>query len=240
MIISMAGPNYIYPSVSENLSVPLTLIETAAPIRVDIFDMGDSRNAFGVFTHSRETVERNFGQGSQYFSGLLLYWQDRFFVSILCSPETELSQSAVWHLGRLIESAIADTGRIPELVYRLPQEGLIPGSVKYFKHPIWLNTYHFISDENLLQIEEHSDCVLARYDLGIALIVSYKDNPTARSAFVNFTENYYSDPEYSGEPVPDTHGKWSVSRISGSYIYAVFNATDRESAIKLLLRLGPS
>ena len=44
-------------------------------IIVDLFDMGTSQNAYGVFSHARETVEQNFGQGSQYTEGLLIFWK---------------------------------------------------------------------------------------------------------------------------------------------------------------------
>ena len=58
-------------------------------IVVDIFDMENAANAYGVFTHSRESVAADFGQGSQHDPGYLLFWRDRYLVSILASPETE-------------------------------------------------------------------------------------------------------------------------------------------------------
>ncbi len=45
-------------------------------ILVDFFDMRTSRSAYGVFSYSVETVERNFGQGSQQTEGALLFWKD--------------------------------------------------------------------------------------------------------------------------------------------------------------------
>jgi len=211
--------------------------DQAAPIRVDIFDMSDSRNAFGVFTHSRETVERDFGQGSQVFAGLLLFWQDRYFVSILCSPETELSRSAVFDLGHLIESVIADTGQIPELIQQLPSKGLERASIKYFKHPAWLNTHFFISNDNLLRIDADTECVLARYDLGIVLLVAYDSDIKSQAAYKDFGRYYYSESEYSGVPMKGPGEKWSVSQVSGSYIMAVFDVSDPDDALDLIKRL---
>ena len=52
-------------------------------IIVDLFDMRTSQNAFGVFSHARETVDNTFGQGSQYTEGLLLFWKDYYYISIL-------------------------------------------------------------------------------------------------------------------------------------------------------------
>ena len=52
-------------------------------IKVDIFDMGGARGAFGVFAHGRETLAAEVGQGSEYGGGLLTFWKDRWFVSVL-------------------------------------------------------------------------------------------------------------------------------------------------------------
>ena len=209
----------------------------APPIRVDIFDMGDSQNAFGLFTHSRETVEADIGQGSQYFMGLLLFWKDRYFVSVLCSPESDSSRQAVWDLGRRIESAIIQKGKVPGLINRLLPQDLDPASIKYFKHPVWLNTYYFISNENLLQIDQETECVLARYEQGLALIVVYAEETKARSAFENFTQKYYLQADHGGEPVQLPDGRWGASRITGSSVIAVFDAREREHVNTLIDRL---
>jgi len=60
-------------------------------IIVDIFHMGKSQQAFGVFSHSREVIDSTYGQGSQYTAGLLLFWKGPYYVSILASPETPAS-----------------------------------------------------------------------------------------------------------------------------------------------------
>src|SRR5512133_3447236 len=48
-------------------------------IKVDLFDMGSARGAFGVFAHGRETVAAELGQGSEYAAGLLTFWKGRWF-----------------------------------------------------------------------------------------------------------------------------------------------------------------
>jgi len=69
-------------------------------ILLDLFDIGTSQDAYGVFSHSRETEDETFGQGSQYTAGLLLFWKDHYFVSILAHPETEASKKAIFRLAR--------------------------------------------------------------------------------------------------------------------------------------------
>jgi len=132
-------------------------------IVVDLFDMGTSQNAFGVFSQSREVIEDAFGQGSQYTEGLLLFWKGRYYVSILASPETGRSKDAVFELARTIASAIPDEGPLPDVLARLPREGLVEESVRYFRHYIWLNSHYYVADENILHIEDTTHAVLAKY-----------------------------------------------------------------------------
>lgn len=89
-------------------------------IAVDIFDMGSSYDAFGVFAHTRETNTKDFGQGSEYAAGLLTFWKGRFYVSVLAYPETPASKNAVTSLGQVIAGAIKDEGPLPPILALLP------------------------------------------------------------------------------------------------------------------------
>jgi hypothetical protein len=206
-------------------------------IIVDIFDMGSSENAFGIFSHSRERDDKQFGQGSQYTSGLLLYWKDRFYISILASPETEESKRVVFQLASQIENAISGKGSIPGIVDQLPPEGLIQESIKYFKHHIWLNTYYYISDENILHITEKTEAVLAKYqkndNKSILLLVRYPDQEEAVLAYDDFLQNFV--PEMKGKLAYQIEdGSWIACKLDGTLIKVVFNAHDEQNAVELL------
>ena len=146
-------------------------------IVVDLFDMGTSQNAYGVFSHSMETLDDSYGQGSQYSEGLLLFWKDRYYVSIMSYPETAESKKALLALGRKIETAIRGKGPLPDILTLLPQAFLIRESVRYFRHYAWLNSHYFIADSNILNINESTEAVLAKYRDGektfLLLLVNY-------------------------------------------------------------------
>jgi hypothetical protein len=206
-------------------------------IILDIFDMGSSQNAFGVFSHSREKVEKEFGQGSQYTAGSLLFWKDRYFISILASPETPESSRAIKKLAGTIESHIEKEGPLPALVYLLPQDSLIEESVRYFKHYIWLNSYYFIADQNILHIDENTNAVLAKYrennGKSLLLLVQYPDAESAKVAYQDFVKIYLlgvSDPA----AVQLEDGSWTGIRLQANLIVAVFNSTSRESVNDLI------
>ena len=52
-------------------------------IKVDIFDMGSARGAFGAFAHGRESIAAEVGQGSDYGGGLLTFWADPAKIEIV-------------------------------------------------------------------------------------------------------------------------------------------------------------
>lgn len=206
-------------------------------IVVDLFDMGSSENAFGVFSHSREVIDSSFGQGSQYTGGLLLYWKDRFYVSILASPETKASKAAVFALARSIEAQIPGDGPLPAVVSYLPQDSLVAESVRYFHHYIWLNSHYFVSDENILHISEHTDAVLAKYRGGdkrwYLVVVEYPSDMEARLARTDFAIHYL--PEMDLEPVAQIEDStWAGCRGAASVLAVVLAAPTRDIALGLL------
>ncbi|MCP4667749.1 MAG: hypothetical protein GY849_15445, partial [Deltaproteobacteria bacterium] len=71
----------------------------APSIVLDIFLMGASEDAFGVFTHDQDGEPLDLGQGALYRPGWLSFWKDRYFVSIYTDEETTDSKRALRELG---------------------------------------------------------------------------------------------------------------------------------------------
>jgi hypothetical protein len=206
-------------------------------VLVDVFDMGESRNAFGVFSQSRETIDSRFGQGSQYTDGLMLFWKGRYYVSILAVPETDASESFVFELAGHIDAAIDSEGQVPAIVDILPAEGLVKESVRYFHHYIWINSHYYISDENLLHIDDKTDAVLATYRSGAGrrylLVVRYGSEGAAKDAYDSFTAGYLPDLA-GGEAVQVEDGTWTGCRARGDMVVVVFNAQTETDAVSLM------
>jgi len=206
-------------------------------IIVDIFDMENSRNAFGVFSHSREIVDTTFGQGSQYIEGSLLFWKDRYFISILASPETKESKKAVFDLAGKIDVSISREGPLPEILHLLPRRSLVVESVRFFHHHIWLNSHYYVADQNILNIDEKTDAVLAKYgetaERHILLLVKYETEGDAKGAFDSFTASYL--PELSENcAVQIEDGTWTGCLLSGNHVIVVFNALGEDQALNLM------
>ncbi|MBN2366825.1 MAG: hypothetical protein EH225_13310 [Calditrichaeota bacterium] len=204
-------------------------------IIIDIFDMGKSENAFGVFSHSREVVDSSFGQGSEYTEGYLMFWKGPYYISILASPETPESKAAVFEAAREIEQNIQQEGPLPKIVRLLPRKGLREETVRYFRHHVWLNSHYFISGENIFNINDKTDAVLARYNEGLLLMIEYSSTGEAEAAYQNFIRNYM--PEKPPDDILQLEDHtWVASRLSGLAIIVVFDADNREAAENLLKR----
>ena len=206
-------------------------------IVVDFFDMGSSANAFGIFAHSQEKPEREIGQDSEYLDGLLRFWKGRFYVSLLCSPETPESRSAVMELGRRLAEGILQAGARPVVLALLPNSGLIASSIRSFQHPAWQNTYVFIDSENILGIDPKCEAVLAKYEQGeqrpVMLLVLYPDRTVAERAFANLSRKFLL-PANEGEAVMLADKKYFAAVLEKRIVAAVWHGGGAKQALELL------
>ena len=208
-------------------------------IAVDIFDMGSSYDAFGVFAHTRETDTKDFGQGSEYAAGLLTFWKGRFYVSVLAYPETPASKNAVTSLGRAIEAGIKDEGPMPPILALLPPENLQPETVRYFHHYIWLNSFSFVSNENVLNIAADTPATLAKYKTPgswlFLLLVRYPEAARAEAAAKQFDEKILGGTK---DGIRQTEGgRWSGLKRRGDVVGIVLSAPDAASVRDILSKL---
>ena len=199
-------------------------------IVLDLFDMGKPKDAYGVFTHSREEMDTTWGQGSQHSDGLLLFWKDRYYVSILSSPETPKSRETMFELARLIDGAIVAKGEEPDVLKLLPAGNLIEPSIRYFHHPAWLNTYHFIADFNLFNLSNITDALLAKYDTGdeqaTLLLIRYPDEDSCRQTAESLPSHL--EPGLDREqPICTEDQTWSVLVVKGPVVLYLFNGTGK-------------
>jgi hypothetical protein len=208
---------------------------TPAPvaIKVDIFDMGSPRGAFGVFAHGRESSAAEVGQGSDYVGGLLTFWKHRWFVSVLGYPETPAKREAVYALGRAIAALIPETGAPPAIVAALPRAGLVAASVRTFHHPSLQNDYCTVSFENPLGIGPRTDAVLARYarrgQRHVLLLVDYASEEHARKA-----ERDFGASVLGGAAATKRGDRWLGMKRRGKRLALALDAPSRRAVAHVL------
>jgi hypothetical protein len=206
-------------------------------IKVDVFDMGSSANAFGVFSHGRERVAAEVGQGSEYAGGLLTFWKDRYYVAVLGYPETAATRAVVYALGRAVAALVPHDGRVPPVVGLLPKAHLVPPSVRYFRHPVWLHRAGFVAHDNLLGIGPTTEAVLARYappaGAHVLVLIEYPDPKAAAAARRTFAARYLGAPAAAAARVKD---RWAGVRLVGRRLAVALDAPTRTVVEQALAR----
>lgn len=146
----------------------------AGGIVLDVFEMSDAGGAFGAFTYDREGEELDIGQGASLREGWLTFWQGRFFSSFTAEGEGAAHREGLLAIARAAAAAIAEHGELPELLGRLPADGLQTRSVRYLRHPSILATHLPLGFGDPLALGADAEAALARYeDKALLLIVRY-------------------------------------------------------------------
>jgi hypothetical protein len=151
--VSLQGANYSLGSDNDGF------------ITVDIYNMGERLNAFGVFQSKRggEPSSVNIGAGSFGRDGYLAFYKNKYFVEILSFVKDEQWKTQDVVIARKVAAKIkGDIGPPRELSY-FPMAGKIEGSERYVKEGI-----------------------LGHAFLGRGLICDYKIEGDVVSAFVAF------------------------------------------------------
>lgn len=207
------------------------------PIILDIFDMGSSEDAYGVFTHDTDGEVMDVGQDARYRPGWLSFWKHRFFVSIFMEEETTAAEKAVKELGRAVAAQIPTKGSRPSILLLLPQEGLESESIHYMHHPIVLNYHFYLADENILNISSRTDAVLASYhregQKALLLLVLYPKTENAVKSLSGFLKHYLPDADKTGAALLE-NGKCAAVRLKNRLLAVVLEADSRELSESLL------
>ncbi len=208
------------------------------PIVLDIFHMGSSEDAFGVFTHDQDGETIQTGQDGLYQHGWLRFWKGRFFVSIYAEEETAAAQRSVKELGKEVASLITVQGSRPGILKLLPSEGLKPRSPRYLHNHEVLNYHFYLSSENILNLGSHTDVVLAEYRRGEEsarlLLVLYPTEREIKKAYARLLRHYIPGADGAEKLVLLENGKWSGAAVKGKLLAAVFDAYSPGLGEKLL------
>lgn len=209
----------------------------------DLFDMGASYDAFGVFSNDLEGDEAGLGQGSTYNGGLLAFWKDRYFVSLSADRETEETKAALFSLGRSIAASIKQQGPKPPLLALLPPEFAGTRTVRYLHNHIILNRHFFVSHDDILGLGRADGAVLSKPgkkgETGVLLLVEYPTPKTASEAYADFSRIYMPDAKEPGS-VQTEDKTWTVTSLQGNLIAVVFHAPSEAAAKDVLSRVKSS
>ena len=208
-------------------------------IIAELFDMGSSEEAYGVFSFERQDEDAGIGQGAEFGGGLLRFWKGKFFVSVYAEGDGPEVEPAILSLGREVANSIKMTGPLPKLISVLPdgQAGLVEKSIRYLHSHVLLNQRFFVANQNILHLSPKTDAVLAPYlregKKIHLLLIRYFTPKEAEAALQSFKKAYM--PEAGEKETLQTEDKrWTGARRQKEFILIVFGAPREASARELI------
>ncbi len=211
-------------------------------IILDIYDMGNADDAFGIFSVEREDEEIGIGQDSEYGGGLLRFWKDRFFVSIITTGDEKTAKPIMIKLAQAVDRIIDTEGLKPALLKALPREALDETSLRFFHTAAILNRQYFLAEKNILKLDKHTDCALAKYkgndNSAYILLIQYHNSALADDAYHTFLAAYMPEAKESGI-VQVENKTWTMTKTDGSILIIVLEANNKDFGMNLMAQTKP-
>lgn len=208
-------------------------------ITLELYDMASSENAYGVFSFERQDKDVGIGQGSEFGGGMLRFWKGKYFVSIYADREGTEIESAILTMGRATADLIRETGPEPKLVQFVPGKelGLVDRSIRYLRSHVLLNQRIFIAHQNILNLNQRTEAVLAQYIQGKKkthlLLIRYPSAKEAKDAYRSFMTAYL--PNVGGKDrLKMKDQKWTMARERGEFLIIVLGAPTEADGEALL------
>ena len=209
------------------------------PITIELYEMGSSEDAYGVFSFDRQDEAVGIGQGSESGGGLLRFWKGKYFVSIYTDGGEAEVEPTLLKMGRSVETSIPAKGQEPKLLDFIPgkDSGLVDKSVRYLRSHILLNQRFFIAHQNILNLDRTTEAVLAQYlrdkQKTQLLLIRYPGGKEAGDAYHSFMKAYL--PDAGGRDRSQTEDrKWTIARRRNAFVLIVFGALTEADAEVLL------
>jgi len=179
------------------------------------------------------------GQGSELGGGLLRFWKGKFFVSVYAEGESPEVEAAILTLGQAVAESVKVSGPAPKLISVLPdgKAGLIEKSIRYLHSHILLNQRFFVASQNILNLNQKTEAVLAEYlrdqKKVHLLLIRYPAEKEAEAALVSFkkvymreaTEKYFVQTEDK---------KWTGAKRQKEVVLIVFGASKEKEAEEII------
>lgn len=160
---------------------------------IDVYDMTTPENAFGIYSLNRYPGANYVDIGNE---GILTdtnldFWKGRYFCKVYSFDMSEKYQKDVVNFGGRLALNIEEAGAEPSVVGKLPQNSLMPKTAKFFSRKLGLDSIHYVSKENVLNLDSETKGVVAEYEVDGAafqlFVVEYPSSDAASAAFETYS-----------------------------------------------------
>ncbi|MBN2244782.1 MAG: hypothetical protein JW755_02950 [Candidatus Aminicenantes bacterium] len=167
-------------------------------IELDIYDMGNVLQAFGIFSRFRnEDRPGGFGLESYLDDHSALFYQGRYFVMFYAA---EANPDFLRQFSKLVSLKISEPSPPPKEIGYFPKNGLKPGSIQYF--PEGLLGHQFLKrgfqGTYIEKTEDKAEAKDKEFKLFLAI---FKDSQEATSALKVYKDNLFKKGKVSSGSV---------------------------------------
>jgi hypothetical protein len=134
-------------------------------LRVEIYRLVTDADGYGLFRYNSYGEPVELGVDGEIASGYqLAFWQRRSFVQIVVSGNVD--DASLLMFGRSIAAALPTGGERPKLVKALPEQGIQPDSIRFFREKMALDNFFWLGTDDPLGLSADTEGVLAHYRVG--------------------------------------------------------------------------
>lgn len=204
-------------------------------IVVDIYEMKDPKNAFGIYAYERDPKYKFINIGVQgYTSDLSLnFWKGSFYIKLSVFDKSADSKNALLSFAKIVEKKITGTFTTPTFAGFFPKQNLIENSVKYFPKDILGNSflYNGFVAEYKSKKNSFKAFILEANDPKTAqnFLIQYKNYLTKKKTFEKDLNNLGS-----GAFMGKDNGKKLVVFYNQKICSGVIGEDDENKAINIL------
>jgi hypothetical protein len=216
---------YFFTYTFEEVAVNRFTKSDGASLNAEIWQLAVAKDAYGLFSGRPGGEAVSIGGANEALlerGSRLVFWQDRYYVSLTAIEGT--ADEDLRRFAEFISTALPTGGEKPELVGRLPADGLVPGSVKFFHLELAIQERLWLGGENLLGLGTDTDAVYGLYQLGKTdwqlLLVQYPDSTRADAGLQALANGMVENP--------------AVADTNGPLLGAVIGQGDGTLAVELL------
>jgi hypothetical protein len=144
--INGAAESYLSYDFEELLVAQYERKASEEMLTLEIYDMGSSLNAFGIFSAERYPENESVSAGDLGYieSEALNFVSDRYYVKLLGFGSGEETESVLLSFAKGVASRVKSDGSLPLLIELFPARNLVPRSEKFIKKNFM--GYEFLSN----------------------------------------------------------------------------------------------
>ena len=161
--INGAAEIYLAYDFKQLMVAQFKKIDAPDSLTVEIYDMGNPKNSFGIYSAERYPDNQFLPLGTQGYieEGALNFLVGDYYVKLLCFDCEERTDEMLVAFSKDIANRVGYKGGFPVLLDTFPQEGMLPNTQKFILRNVM--GYRFLHDGYLATYETKDlsfDCFL--------------------------------------------------------------------------------